>query len=85
MTHDNYSFAVSAQGVLHLLRCRGLEVREVRLRPLRLASVAPSEQIRVKKNCCVKGHFPLWEFSLRGCPKISWMMARSDLGQAELN
>ncbi len=44
---------VSAQGVPHLLRCQGLEVREVRLRPLRLAPAAPPKQIRVKKKIVV--------------------------------
>ena len=54
---------VSAQGVPHLLCCQGLEVREVRLRPLRLASAVPSEQIRVKhKKRCVKSDFTLWKF-----------------------
>ncbi len=43
---------VSAQGVPHLLRCPGLEVREVRLRPLRLASAAPPEQIRETNREC---------------------------------
>ena len=43
---QNVHCLVSTHRVPHLLRCRGLDVQGVRLRPLRLASAAPCKQIR---------------------------------------